>query len=205
MTTKVRSVLYVRLPCWKIYPGGVIYVADYIHKQRPEIDQHCSTWRWSRPVTAAGFWKSASAASAPTWWRSRGATCSRSGRTRGRRARRGDELRPLAEAVAPDHGHARRSAHHLRLRRQPAAQLQLHAAGGRLLPESRIVVAARGVDLRPVRGRQGAKNTVVVVGEARTRCCRSSMASRIRSRVLLPRPQRPGDAPCARGDFDSPT
>jgi radical SAM superfamily enzyme YgiQ (UPF0313 family) len=40
MTTKVRSVLYVRLPCWKIYPGGVIYVADYIHKQRPEIDQH---------------------------------------------------------------------------------------------------------------------------------------------------------------------
>lgn len=35
-----RSVLYVRLPCWKIYPGGVVYVADYIHKQRPDIDQH---------------------------------------------------------------------------------------------------------------------------------------------------------------------
>jgi hypothetical protein len=34
------SVLYVRLPCWKIYPGGVIYVADYVHKQRPEIGQH---------------------------------------------------------------------------------------------------------------------------------------------------------------------
>ena len=42
MTTEARSVLYVRLPCWKIYPGGVIYVADYIHKQRPGIDQHLS-------------------------------------------------------------------------------------------------------------------------------------------------------------------
>ena len=40
MTERAESVLYVRLPCWKIYPGGVIYVADYIHKQRPEIDQH---------------------------------------------------------------------------------------------------------------------------------------------------------------------
>ncbi len=40
MSEPARSVLYVRLPCWKIYPGGVIYVADYIHKQRPDIDQH---------------------------------------------------------------------------------------------------------------------------------------------------------------------
>lgn len=40
MSSRVKSVLYVRLPCWKIYPGGVIYVADYVHKQRPEIDQH---------------------------------------------------------------------------------------------------------------------------------------------------------------------
>ena len=40
MTRQVQSVLYVRLPCWKIYPGGVIYVADYVHKQRPEIRQH---------------------------------------------------------------------------------------------------------------------------------------------------------------------
>lgn len=39
MTQQVRSVLYVRLPCWKIYPGGVIYVADYIHKQRPGVAQ----------------------------------------------------------------------------------------------------------------------------------------------------------------------
>jgi radical SAM superfamily enzyme YgiQ (UPF0313 family) len=39
MPERARKVLYVRLPCWKIYPGGVIYVADYIHKQRPEIQQ----------------------------------------------------------------------------------------------------------------------------------------------------------------------
>lgn len=39
MTDLAKSVLYVRLPCWKIYPGGVIYVADYIHKQRPDIEQ----------------------------------------------------------------------------------------------------------------------------------------------------------------------
>lgn len=36
----VKTVLYVRLPCWKIYPGGVVYVADYIHKKRPGIRQH---------------------------------------------------------------------------------------------------------------------------------------------------------------------
>ena len=35
----VSSVLYVRLPVWKIWPGGVVYVADYIHKQRPAIRQ----------------------------------------------------------------------------------------------------------------------------------------------------------------------
>jgi hypothetical protein len=40
ITMQVQSVLYVRLPCWKIYPGGVIYVADYVHKQRPQIHQH---------------------------------------------------------------------------------------------------------------------------------------------------------------------
>ena len=40
MGSKAQSVLYVRFPCWKIYPGGVIYVADYVHKQRPDIHQH---------------------------------------------------------------------------------------------------------------------------------------------------------------------
>jgi radical SAM superfamily enzyme YgiQ (UPF0313 family) len=39
MSAPARSVLYVRLPCWKIYPGGVLYVADYVHKQRPDIEQ----------------------------------------------------------------------------------------------------------------------------------------------------------------------
>ncbi|MDH5572407.1 MAG: radical SAM protein [Gammaproteobacteria bacterium] len=38
-SNKVKTVLYVRFPCWKIYPGGVIYVADYIHKQYPDIKQ----------------------------------------------------------------------------------------------------------------------------------------------------------------------
>lgn len=40
MPTSVRSVLYVRLPCWKIWPGGVVYVADWVHKHRPEVRQH---------------------------------------------------------------------------------------------------------------------------------------------------------------------
>ncbi|VAX06421.1 hypothetical protein MNBD_GAMMA25-1877 [hydrothermal vent metagenome] len=39
LNMKVKSILYVRFPCWKIYPGGVIYVADFIHKQSPDIKQ----------------------------------------------------------------------------------------------------------------------------------------------------------------------
>ena len=39
MSEPVRSVLYVRLPVWKIYPGGIVYVADFIHKQRADIQQ----------------------------------------------------------------------------------------------------------------------------------------------------------------------
>jgi len=39
MPVQARKILYVRLPCWKIYPGGLIYVADYIHKQRPHVEQ----------------------------------------------------------------------------------------------------------------------------------------------------------------------
>ncbi len=39
MSSPARSVLYVRLPCWKIYPGRVVYVADHVHKQRPEVEQ----------------------------------------------------------------------------------------------------------------------------------------------------------------------
>ena len=39
MSTPAKAVLYVRLPVWKIWPGGVIYLADYIHKQRPDVRQ----------------------------------------------------------------------------------------------------------------------------------------------------------------------
>lgn len=39
LQNKIKKVLYVRLPCWKIYPGGTVYVADYIHKKRPNIEQ----------------------------------------------------------------------------------------------------------------------------------------------------------------------
>ncbi|CAB1368204.1 B12-binding domain-containing radical SAM protein [Denitratisoma oestradiolicum] len=39
MTRSVRTILYVRLPVWKIWPGGVVYLADFIHKQRPELHQ----------------------------------------------------------------------------------------------------------------------------------------------------------------------
>lgn len=39
MTRSVRTILYVRLPVWKIWPGGVVYLADFIHKQRPELRQ----------------------------------------------------------------------------------------------------------------------------------------------------------------------
>ncbi len=39
MHAHAKSVLYVRLPCWKIYPGGVAYVADYVHKHAPHVHQ----------------------------------------------------------------------------------------------------------------------------------------------------------------------
>lgn len=39
MPTPIRSVLYVRLPVWKIWPGGIVYLADFIHKQRPGVRQ----------------------------------------------------------------------------------------------------------------------------------------------------------------------
>jgi radical SAM superfamily enzyme YgiQ (UPF0313 family) len=39
MSRTVQSVLYVRLPVWKIWPGGLVYLADFIHKQRPELRQ----------------------------------------------------------------------------------------------------------------------------------------------------------------------
>ena len=34
-----RTILYVRMPVWKIWPGGIVYLADFIHKQRPHVRQ----------------------------------------------------------------------------------------------------------------------------------------------------------------------
>lgn len=39
MTTSAGTVLYVRMPVWKIWPGGIVYLADFIHKQRPDVRQ----------------------------------------------------------------------------------------------------------------------------------------------------------------------
>lgn len=39
MAKAIESILYVRLPVWKIYPGGVVYVADFIKKQRHSVKQ----------------------------------------------------------------------------------------------------------------------------------------------------------------------
>ncbi len=38
-SAEARTVLYVRLPVWKIWPGGIVYLADYIHKRRPAVRQ----------------------------------------------------------------------------------------------------------------------------------------------------------------------
>ena len=35
----MKTVLYVKLPCEKIYPGGLTYIADYVHKRNPEVQQ----------------------------------------------------------------------------------------------------------------------------------------------------------------------
>ncbi len=35
----MKSILYVRLPCWKIYPCGLISIADYVHKHNAGIKQ----------------------------------------------------------------------------------------------------------------------------------------------------------------------
>ena len=35
----VNSILYVFLPCKKVYPIGVTYLADFIHRRHPEVRQ----------------------------------------------------------------------------------------------------------------------------------------------------------------------
>lgn len=36
----MQSILYVWLPNEKIYPGGPIYLADYVHKKAPDVEQN---------------------------------------------------------------------------------------------------------------------------------------------------------------------
>ena len=82
MPSAAGSVLYVRLPCWKIYPGGVIYVADYVHKQRPDVRQHLLDLALIRRSSGGERCGTASKPCAPISSRSPGATCSPSVRTR---------------------------------------------------------------------------------------------------------------------------
>ncbi|WP_454064015.1 B12-binding domain-containing radical SAM protein [Candidatus Nitrospira salsa] len=35
----MNSILYVFLPCKKVYPTGITYLADFIHRRRPEVRQ----------------------------------------------------------------------------------------------------------------------------------------------------------------------
>src|SRR5256885_7889513 len=37
---RMNSILYVFLPCKKVYPIGVTYLADFIHRRRPDVRQH---------------------------------------------------------------------------------------------------------------------------------------------------------------------
>lgn len=39
MSTSIDRVLYVRLPCNPIFPIGVVYLADFLHKQFPDLQQ----------------------------------------------------------------------------------------------------------------------------------------------------------------------
>jgi len=35
----MQSILYIFLPCKKVYPIGVTYLADFIHRRKPEVRQ----------------------------------------------------------------------------------------------------------------------------------------------------------------------
>ena len=35
----MNSILYIFLPCKKVYPIGVTYLADFIHRRKPEVRQ----------------------------------------------------------------------------------------------------------------------------------------------------------------------
>ena len=35
----MESILYIFLPCKKVYPIGVTYLADFIHRRKPDVRQ----------------------------------------------------------------------------------------------------------------------------------------------------------------------
>jgi len=35
----MNSILYIFLPCKKVYPIGITYLADFIHRRKPEVRQ----------------------------------------------------------------------------------------------------------------------------------------------------------------------
>ena len=39
----MQSILYIFLPCKKVYPIGVTYLADFIHRRKPEVRQRILT------------------------------------------------------------------------------------------------------------------------------------------------------------------
>src|SRR5678810_963389 len=39
MTLAMNSILYIFLPCKKVYPIGVTYLADFIHRRKPDVRQ----------------------------------------------------------------------------------------------------------------------------------------------------------------------
>ena len=44
----MNSILYIFLPCKKVYPIGVTYLADFIHRRKPDVRQRIVMGRYSR-------------------------------------------------------------------------------------------------------------------------------------------------------------
>ena len=48
----MNSILYIFLPCKKVYPIGVTYLADFIHRRKPEVRQRIVDLNCLRVVDA---------------------------------------------------------------------------------------------------------------------------------------------------------
>ena len=46
--SEMHSILYIFLPCKKVYPIGVTYLADFTHRRKPDVRQHIGMGRYSR-------------------------------------------------------------------------------------------------------------------------------------------------------------